>query len=313
MIAFGPVPSRRLGRSLGINNVFLRSCSYSCVYCQLGATTPTELGRRPFHPPGAVLAEVEARLAAASERGEAVDYVTFVPDGEPTLDLNLGRTIELLRRLGKPIAVLTNSSLLWREDVRAELMGADVVCVKADSVREAVFRRINRPNPRLSHAAVLEGILAFAREYTGRLLSETMLVEGLNDASEDIEQLGAFLARVNPAIAYLAVPTRPPVEAWVRGPGEQALSEAHVILARHVAKVELLIGYEGDAFASTGQFEDDLLDITAVHPMTFDQVRSLQLKTGADDSRLKALVEQGALVETHYGGKRFYARRVPRL
>lgn len=313
MIAFGPIPSRRLGRSLGIRNVFLKACDHSCVYCQLGATARTEVARRPFHPPEAVLAEVEVKLAQAAARGEAVDFLTFMPDGEPTLDLNLGCTIELLRRLQKPIAVMTNASLLWREDVRTELGRAELVCIKVDTTREDIWRRINRPNRRLRHALVLDGILTFAEEYRGRLTTETMLVEGLNDASEHISELGAFLARLRPSPAYLAVPTRPPTEAWVRGVTPEALSRAYGILREHVDKVECLVGSEGDAFASTGTFEDDLLDITAVHPMTEDQVRALQLKAGADESRLRVLVEQGELVETQYGGKKFYARRVPRL
>ncbi|HIC92765.1 MAG TPA: radical SAM protein, partial [Anaerolineae bacterium] len=127
MKAFGPVPSRRLGRSLGVNNIPPKVCTYSCVYCQLGRTTGMQVKRQTFYRPGELLRDVEEKVRSARGAGEAIDYLTFVPDGEPTLDLGLGRAIELLRPLGIKIAVLTNASLLWREDVREELMRADWV------------------------------------------------------------------------------------------------------------------------------------------------------------------------------------------
>jgi wyosine [tRNA(Phe)-imidazoG37] synthetase (radical SAM superfamily) len=118
MLTFGPVPSRRLGRSLGINNIPPKSCTYSCVYCQVGPTPRTEVLPRAFYAPTQIVQEVKAHLARLRERGERVDYLTFVPDGEPTLDSRLGETIDRLRPLGIPIAVISNGSLLSREDVR---------------------------------------------------------------------------------------------------------------------------------------------------------------------------------------------------
>jgi len=125
MIAFGPVPSRRLGRSLGVNNIPDKVCSFACVYCQIGRTLRMELERRPFYEPELIFAEVKKKVKEARARGEEIDYITFVPDGEPTLDINLGREIDLLRGLGIPLAILTNSSLLWREDVREDLLKFD--------------------------------------------------------------------------------------------------------------------------------------------------------------------------------------------
>jgi wyosine [tRNA(Phe)-imidazoG37] synthetase (radical SAM superfamily) len=125
MMTFGPVPSRRLGRSLGINNIPHKTCTYSCVYCQVGRTRRFQLERAEFYEPEAIAREVRKRTAKLRELGEGIDYLTFVPDGEPTLDLNLASTIELLKPLGIRVAVITNGSLLGREDVRATLMGAD--------------------------------------------------------------------------------------------------------------------------------------------------------------------------------------------
>jgi len=125
MIAFGPVPSRRLGRSLGVNNIPPKVCTYSCVYCQVGRTIRMQVERRVFYGPEEILQAARDKVERARESGEPIDYLTFVPDGEPTLDVNLGREIELLRSLGIKIAVITNASLIWREDVREALMKAD--------------------------------------------------------------------------------------------------------------------------------------------------------------------------------------------
>jgi wyosine [tRNA(Phe)-imidazoG37] synthetase (radical SAM superfamily) len=136
MIAFGPVPSRRLGRSLGINNIPPKVCTYACVYCQVGRTTEMTIGRRTFYDPDEVLQDVQEKISKSDEAGEPIDYLTFVPDGEPTLDTNLGREIDLLTPLGIPIAVITNNSLLSRQDVRDDLVGADWVSLKVDAVGE---------------------------------------------------------------------------------------------------------------------------------------------------------------------------------
>ncbi|MFO7742846.1 MAG: radical SAM protein, partial [Anaerolineae bacterium] len=133
MIAFGPVPSRRLGRSLGINNIPPKICTYSCAYCQLGRTIKMEVERRPFYEPEDILRHVQDKVEKSEGAGEAIDYLTFVPDGEPTLDANLGHEIELLQPLGIKIAVISNASLVWREDVREELGQADWVSLKVDA------------------------------------------------------------------------------------------------------------------------------------------------------------------------------------
>ena len=178
---FGPVPSRRLGRSLGINNIPPKVCTYPCVYCQVGRTTKTQVDRRAFYRPEEIASEVEDRVRAAKEQGEQIDYLTFVADGEPTLDINLGREIDLLRPLGFRIAVITNASLVWRRDVAKELRKADWVSLKADTVREDVWRKLNRPNPSLEFMDLLTGMIGFAKGYEGELATETMLVKGLND------------------------------------------------------------------------------------------------------------------------------------
>jgi len=312
MLAFGPVPSRRLGRSLGVNNIPPKVCSYSCIYCQLGRTMKMQVERRAFYESEDILKNVRAKVEKTRDRGEAIDYLTFVADGEPTLDLHLGRTIELLRPLGIRIAVITNASLISREDVREDLMKANWVSLKIDSVREDVWRRINRPHRALQLPSILDGMLEFARMYTGELATETMLVNGVNDGDDLVRKTADFLASLKPSKVYLSIPTRPPAEKWVQPSGEQAINRAYQILNRKVDRVEYLIGYEGNAFALTGNVAEDLLSITAVHPMRAEAVDAFLARAEADRSIVDRLIAQDQLIETEYEGRKFYMRKLQR-
>ncbi len=310
MIAFGPVPSRRLGRSLGINNIPPKICTYSCTYCQLGRTIKMQVKRRAFYEPEEVWQDVHDKVAKARGTGEAIDYLTFVSDGEPTLDINLGREIELLRPLGIKIAVITNGSLIGREDVREDLLGADWVSLKMDSTRREIWRKIDRPHGTLRLTSILDGALEFAQAFRGELVTETMLVEGVNDDDDHIREVAGFLARLKPATAYLAIPTRPPAEEWVQPPGEEVINRAYQILSGRLDRVEYLIGYEGNAFAFTGNVEEDLLSITSVHPMREDAVSEFLARAGADWPVIHRLIAQERLIEMEYEGRKFYMRKL---
>ncbi len=312
MIAFGPVPSRRLGASLGINNVPPKVCTYSCVYCQLGRTQTMRVDRQEFYAIEQIVDQVGRKVAEASAQGEEIDYLTFVSDGEPTLAADLGKQIQGLRSLGLPIAVISNASLIWREDVRDDLLAADWVSLKVDAVDEPVWREIDRPHGRLVFGDLLAGAMAFAGQYDGVLATETMLVAGVNDGVEHLQRLAQFLACLAPDRPYLAIPTRPPAEDWVRAPGEATINNAYQTLSEHVKGLEYLIGYEGNAFASTGDVEADLLSITSVHPMRQDAVDLLLRRAGADWSSVATLVETDQLVESVYQDRAFYVRKLAR-
>jgi wyosine [tRNA(Phe)-imidazoG37] synthetase (radical SAM superfamily) len=304
-IAFGPVPSRRLGRSLGVNNIPHKVCTFSCVYCQVGRTLRFQIDPSAFYQPDAVAREVLKKIAASTD---AVDYLTFVPDGEPTLDIHIGEAIEQLKPLGIKIAVITNGTLIEREDVRAALRSADWVSFKVDSVSENMWRKVNRPHGRLRLKGILEGMVEFRKGYSGTLVTETMLIAGLNDGEENISNIASFLARLGPQTSYISIPTRPPAESWVLAPREENVARAHQILGREVGRVEYLIGYEGNAFAFSGSPEEDLLSITAVHPMREQAVEELLARTGAQWSVVRELCDSGLLVETEYDGKKFFLR-----
>lgn len=309
VIAFGPVPSRRLGRSLGINHIPPKVCTYSCVYCQLGRTVGMDVQRRRFFGAAAVEAAVRGRVALARSSSEPVDYLAFVPDGEPTLDMDLGVSIRALKTLGVPVAVITNSSLLPDPRVREDLLEADWVSLKVDAVREPCWRRIDRPHGRLRLGPILDGILSFADAFSGKLVTETMLLHDVNDGEEELGATAAFLSEVRPSTAYLAIPTRPPAEPWVRAPDETHLTRAFEIFAADLPRVELLMGYEGDAFASSGDPKRDLLEITSVHPMRESAVRRTLAAAGAGWEVVSELLTTGELVEVEHGSHHYFLRR----
>ena len=262
-----------------------------------------------FYNPEEVAENVAAKVEKTREAGGVIDYLTFVPDGEPTLDINLGRAILMLKPLGIRIAVITNGSFLWREDVREELNDADMVSVKVDAASEGVWHRLDRPHGSLRLATVQEGILEFARTFRGELTTETMLIKGANDRDNDIEQVADFVARIAPATAYLAIPTRPPAENWVLPPGEEIVNRAFQIFTNRISHVEYLIGYEGDVFSRTGDPAQDLLSITAVHPMRLDAVEAFLANAGQEWGVVLRLISEGSLAETEYMGRKFYVRK----
>ncbi|MBN2654562.1 MAG: radical SAM protein [Nitrospirae bacterium] len=310
--SYGPVPSRRLGRSLGINNIPAKVCSYSCIYCQAGRTTRLENNRSIFYEPQDIFDDIKNRVQRAQNRSERIDYVAFVPDGEPTLDLNLGKEIILLKRLGVPVGVITNSTHLWRNDVREELSRADWVSVKVDTVAKELWKKINRPHKEIDFVQMLQGIEAFSRIFRGKLVTETMLIKGINDNDKCMIDTADFISRLNPHTAYLSVPTRPPQEKSVSIPNEETLNRMYNLLAERVSAAEYLAGYEGNAFAFTGDVEKDLLSITAVHPMRRDAVEALFARAGEPIDLLEKMVAKGLIVKTIYNNHEFYQRKFSR-
>lgn len=306
---FGPVPSRRLGQSLGINNIPPKICPYSCIYCQIGITLKMEVKRKEFYKPEEIVEDVQERVSQIKGNNQTIDYLSFVPDGEPTLDINLGKEIELLKPLGIKIAVITNASLIWRQDVREDLAKADWISFKVDAVTSDIWRKIDKPYKLLKLETILAGMVKFSKIFKGELTTETMLIQGVNDSRNEIKKISSFLEKLNPHKVYIAIPTRPPAKKGVLPATEQVINMAYQIFSKKLDKVEYLIGYEGNAFGFTGDVEEDLLNITSVHPMREEGVNEFLAKSNAKWDIIEELIKNRKLIELEYQGKKFYMRK----
>jgi wyosine [tRNA(Phe)-imidazoG37] synthetase (radical SAM superfamily) len=267
---FGPVPSRRLGRSLGVDPIPPKTCNWNCVYCQLGRTGPLVTERREFFPRAEILSEVLQALAGLAPG--AVDWLTFVGSGETTLYEGLGWLIRQVKQHTRvPVAVITNGSLLYLPEVREELLAADAVLPTLDAGSERLYRRINRPSPLLDFERHVRGLAAFRAEYSGRLWVEVMLVQGLNDNEEALREIAGALDAIRPDCVHLSLPVRPPCEPWVKLADDAAVERALAILGAkarvlHPAEAELdLAGCEDPAQA--------IVQIVTRHPMGDEELR----------------------------------------
>jgi len=308
-IAFGPVPSRRLGRSLGVNNIPRKWCSYACVYCQIGDTIHLRGMRREFYDTDFILESVREKLQQSKSQNESIDYLAFVPDGEPTLDSNLGKHIAALKTLDVPVAVITNASLIPRPDVQKDLYQADLISFKVDSVNEPAWRKINRPYGMLGLDEILSGMLDFRNKYTGKLITETMLIKGMNDSEFEVKKIRNFLGQLKPDISYISIPTRPPADRSIEPASSESVNRAWQIFSDRIKPVELLTGYEGNAFSSGGDLRRDILSITAVHPLRQDALEDLLLRSGENWSLIDRMIEDGELIKSCYKDHLFYLRK----
>jgi len=309
MISFGPITSRRLGKSLGINNIPApKTCSYSCIYCQVGVTHNQSATRRSYYDPEFIFKDVQQYIELLNENDKP-DYLTFVANGEPTLDINIGRSIALLKTLNIPVAVITNASLLSEASVREDIKEADWVSVKIDAGNNVLWRAINKPVASLDFEQVISGVMKFAEMFKGNLMTETMLVRFVNDTTGIFQQIAGIVAKIQPETAYLSVPTRPPALQLVQKPDEQAIIEAFQIFSEKISKVVLLLGFEGTNIGYTGNIQSDILSICAVHPVREDTMEKLLRKNRTDRKVLESLINKKLIKQVSHHGMNFYVRQ----
>jgi len=301
---YGPVPSQRLGQSLGVSPIPFGFCSYSCIYCQLGGTIQLTDSRRDYVPPQEILEEIEAALARHSKH---LDCITFVGDGEPTLCSSLGNLIARTKAVtGLPIAVITNGSLLSRDDVRRELVSADLVLPSLDAATQTTFEEINRPHGRLRIADILAGMERFREMYEGKLWVEVMLVAGVNDGEESLGAIRKALDRIRPDRIDVNAPIRPPAVAEVRPPDTESLARA-----RRVLGVAARADHpEADGFGAIGCADplDSVVMILRRHPMREEEVFAslAQLPAEAVRSALIQLETSHRIQRIEYRGTVYY-------
>jgi wyosine [tRNA(Phe)-imidazoG37] synthetase (radical SAM superfamily) len=261
---FGPVPSRRLGQSLGIDPVPLKTCNWNCVYCQLGRTKHFSIAREYFFSNEEILHQVEEALS--THANSEIDWVTFVGSGETTLHAGLGALIRGVKQMtALPVAVITNGSFLYLPEVRQELLAADAVLPTLDAGNDALYRKINRPHPQFIFERLIKGLVAFRKEYHNSLWVEVMLLQGLNDGKEALEEIAKWLEKIAPDEVHIVQPTRPPVEKWVNAPDQEGLLRAQSILGE-VARL-VLPAMGSFSFSSEDNLVDAIVGIITRHPM----------------------------------------------
>ncbi len=264
---YGPVPSRRLGFSLGVDILPFKTCPLDCIYCQLGPTPRTTVRRRSWFPPKAVLAQVRKALRS----GRRIDAVTFSGSGEPTLNRDLGRLIRAIKKMTRiPVVVLTNGTLLGRKDVRHDLAAADIVVPSLDAATASLFRKVNRPHASLRAAEVLDGLAAFRETFPGQIWLEIMLVKGVNDSPAHLRALKRAADRIRPDRIHLNTVVRPPAEARAK-----PLTRSELVKARRLfgprAEVVAAFRKKGQAAGPAG-LERDVLATVGRRPVTVDDI-----------------------------------------
>jgi len=267
---YGPVPSRRLGFSLGIDLIPFKNCSFDCIYCQLGKTTNKTIERKEYLPTEEILKGVKEIL----KKGDHIDYLTFSGSGEPTLHSRIGYLITELKKMTKiPVAVLTNGSLLFMSDVQKELSDADVVLPTLCATTQEIFKKINRPIPNIAIEKVIRSLISFRKIYKGKIWLEIMLVKGINDSLSEINKLKDDVVKIAPDRIHLNTVVRPPSEKY-----------ALPLSTEELQKVKNILGDNAEIIASTKtkrepayiiDIEKTIFDIIKRRPVTLDDICSV--------------------------------------
>ena len=300
---FGPVPSRRLGRSLGVDLVPFKTCTYDCIYCQLGRTTCMTVERKEWAPIENVLAELKGKLVSRP------DYVTLSGSGEPTLFSRVGELIQGIKAMTDvPVAVLTNGSLLWREDVRAQLTDADLVAPSLDAGDETTFRAVNRPHEAISFEQMLGGLVDFRAQFRGDYWLEVLILRGYTDTEEALARMADCVGLIKPDRVQLNTVTRPPAEGFAVGVSASRMAEcaaafnppAEVIADfRHV--------HDQAEFAASG---GEVLDMLRRRPCSIaDIADGLGLHQNEVVKYVEELSAKNLLAQSVVRGKLYYKAR----
>jgi wyosine [tRNA(Phe)-imidazoG37] synthetase (radical SAM superfamily) len=261
---YGPVPSRRLGRSVGIDLVPNKICTYDCIYCQIGKTTKKTLLRKEYVPEEEVIGEVKAFL---QEGGPSIDYLSLSGSGEPTLHSKIRSIIKGIKEITTiPVAVITNGSLLYEREVREDLLQADVVLPSLDGASREVFKKINRPHKEISVERVIEGIVGFREIYKGRIWLEILFCKGVNDTPEELQKMKEAVSRIQPDLVHLNTVVRPPSEDWVKPLSQEEMEEIRAFLGK---KASIISEFDRHlTYVTKEDIQDGILRILKRRPLS---------------------------------------------
>ena len=305
-VVFGPIQSRRLGLVLGVNNVKPGVCSYNCVYCPSGKTSCCSICTQSCLSPYKLYVSVKNKLGELKNYDEKIDYILFAGSGDPCIDSNLSREIFMLRELGYKIAVYTNTSLLWNYNVQENLMFADYVSLKIDTVNEDTWLKINRPHRRLRYDLILQGIEQFSKRFKGTLTTETTLVKNINDNEEEIKKLGDYFKSLKPKFSYFMNPIYPPANNYAISIDAESLSYVSKIINENVANSVLLNGANNEELFITDDFENELLGLLAIHPIKEDAINNF-VKTNQYAEKLNELISNNVIKQIEFNGGRYFS------
>jgi len=275
---YGPVPSWRLGRSLGVDIIPFKTCSFNCIYCETGRTTNLTIERKEYVSAASVIEELKTYL---SKEKKIIDYITLSGSGEPTLNSKIGEIISEIKKLTDiPVAILTNSSLFNREEVRRELSNADVVLPSLDAVTQSLFESINRPHHSLKIKEIIDGLIEFRKEFKNKIWLEVLLVRGINDGSEDIRKLAMVIEKIGPDKVQLNTVIRPPAEEGVFALSQKELCSISKGLPGRVEVVRKFAkALKGE---HVGKLEMDIKNLLKRRPCTISDI-SYALKVDPKD------------------------------
>ena len=298
---YGPVPSRRLGFSLGVDIIPHKNCTIDCIYCQLGRTTRKRVKRKSFARGEDIIEEISKSVSA----GHDIDFITFSGSGEPTLNSDIGRLIHEVKKITSiPVAVLTNGTLLFQEDVQRDLIEADVVLPSLDAASQEVFKRVNRPHHSLRIERVMDGLKSFRRRYKGLVWLEIMLIKGFNDDRQELSRMKKAISEIRPDKVYLNTVSRPPSEIYA-----EPLSPAEMIAVKNYldGNCEVIAEFHKKRSPEGKDLEGSIIEMTKRRSLTVTDIADvLGISEMNAESILGRLVAGGTVTEKQYGTKNYY-------
>lgn len=300
---YGPVPSRRLGRSLGIDLVPHKICTYDCIYCQIGKTTDKTLVRKEYVPVKEILEEVRRFL---KEETSSIDHLSLSGSGEPTLHSQIRSVIEGIKTITSiPVAVITNGSLLYEEEVRQDLLHADIVLPSLDALSSEVFMRINRPRPGFSIEKVIEGLVEFRKVYKGQIWLEILFCKGVNDSKEELLRMKKAVDRIQPDRIHLNTVVRPPSEKWAAPLSQKEMEEIQVYFGE---KASIITEFDRHPSSISGRdIKEEILEILKRRPLSLsDLSKGMGIPQNELDEYIKPLAQEGKIQTRIFGGSIYY-------
>jgi len=303
---YGPVPSRRLGISLGVDLLPLKTCSFDCLYCQLGRGVRKTVKRRSYID----LESFKKELRTNLEKNQRIDYITISGSGEPTLHKGLDKIIKTIKKISKnkyPVCVITNSSLLYRKAVRQELKEADLIIPSLDAATASVFRKVNRPYKSITFEKTLKGLLALRKEYKGKIWLEIMLIGGINDSLSQAEKFKIIIEKIKPDKVQLNTPIRP-AGMKISLPSPKRLEKIRDILS---ASSEVITSFSSrkKPVGDSKDLEKKILRYLKVRPATLgDLSDSLGLNSNVIIKSLNSLLEKKCIKKQPHKDKMYFVR-----